>query len=101
MVAITVGLAMLIALNPPVSAQSKSATIRVSCTILPVLEMTSKRVPTANVLGTLLPTRSDLEMTSQGLEVGASSNLGKNFLMTESLRQTETGAVKIYSLTAL
>ena len=60
-------------------ADAKSATIRVSCTVKPMIEMSA-------------PSFRNVE---------AKSNLEKKFQMTEDLRQTSAGLTRFYSLTAL
>lgn len=60
-------------------ADAKSATIRVSCTVKPMIEMSAPSFQS----------------------VAARSNLEKKFQMTEDLRQTPNGPTRLYSLTAL
>ena len=59
------------------SAASKSATIQVSCTIRPMIEMAASSAVRAN------------------------SNLGKQFQMSESFVDRGSQKTKLYSLTAL
>ncbi len=60
-------------------ADAKSATIRVSCTVKPMIEMAA-------------PSFRNVE---------AKSNLDKKFQMTEDMRTTPSGLTRLYSLTAL
>ena len=64
-------------ISSPAWAGSKSAVIQVSCSIKPMIEMTSAS------------------------SVSANSNLDKQYLMTESQLDRGSQKIKLYSLTAL
>ena len=85
--------------STPLFAESKSQAVRVSCTIVPILEIASpKRVQES--FKTV--ERPNLEMISnEKAAVQVRTNLQKNFHLTESLEKTPRGSIKIYSLTAL
>ena len=84
-----------LALNAtPCFAGSKTATIRISCTILPSLELsTSAKQDLA------IPT--ELALMSNNSQVYVHSNLGNDYRMVESLFTNAGKPVKLYSVTAL
>lgn len=86
-------------LDSPLWAESRSAMVRVSCTILPMLELSTPLFgPTASDASP----RSELGLSSDGgAWVSVKTNLGSNYRMTENFRKTSQGVLKIYSVTAL
>ena len=106
---IVLGLATLVA--SPVFAYSRSASVRVSCTILPVLEIS---IPTAKFAaidpGPQLTTavakpqntsRTAIELKSSGSLVNVNTNLGKAYQLTESLAKNDNNRTHLYSVTAI
>ena len=81
LIAIFFGFSFSLLADTPLFAGSRSATVRVSCTILPMIE-----IP---------------EITSDGSAVSVKTNLGRNYALTESFRKTGNDKVKLYSLTVL
>ena len=61
-------------------ADTRSATVRVSCTILPIIEISSAK--------TLA-------------EPAVKTNLGKKYALTESIRKAGNDKIKLYSMTAI
>ena len=86
----------------PVWADGKSVTIRVSCTILPMIEMTTPQtaaiIPQASAQA---PQRQllGLEGSSKAV-VGINSNLSGRHCLSQAMRQGPEGLVKVYSVTA-
>lgn len=77
------------ALSSPVWADTRTATMRVSCTILPMIELSSPELPT-------------LGLTGQVSDVRVNTNMGKKFGMdVRSQKTTDGSLLKIYSVTAL
>jgi hypothetical protein len=72
-------------------ADSKSATIRVSCTIDPMIEIASEKAsdPTG------------LAINLNGSTVKVRTNLGKNYQTSVTSKKTADGFSKLYSVTAL
>ncbi len=64
-------------------ADTRSASVRVSCTILPIIEISSARILAE-------PVRKELEIRSN-----------KNYHLTESIRKAGSDKIKLYSVTAL
>lgn len=89
----------------PAWAESKSATVQVSCTILPIIEITRSMTPFQSPVATHpgpIPTpRNELVIVSQEGLVSVKTNLGKNYSMSETLEKTGKGLLKLYSVTAL
>ena len=94
-------------LNTPVYAASKSATIRVSCTILPALQLSSS--PAAQGLaGSSFPNqpaagapRSELAIAAQDSHVYVNTNLGNQYRVNETVIKNNQTSLKLYSVTAL
>ena len=92
----------------PVWADTRTATIHVSCTIVPMIEMSSfssSAIPAAGHSSSeqtaAVPERTLLGLTSAGAKVQVNTNLGKNFGVSESVRVANGSSTKIYSVTAL
>lgn len=87
----------------PCSANSKSVTVRVSCTILPIMEISMQRASAAPANLNQLPERPLLTMASMGdsHQVDVRSNLGSRFTTTQSTLVRPDGPVRLYSVTAL
>ncbi len=81
LIAILFGASFSLLADTLVFADTRSATARVSCTILPMIE-----IP---------------EITSDGSAVSVKTNLGRNYALTESFRKTGNEKVKLYSITVL
>ena len=79
------------AVSPNAEAISKSATIHVSCTILPLIEVGSIAAPERTLLG--------FQSDKQGVHVG--TNLGSNYKINESFRHEGAVSIKTISVTAL
>lgn len=80
LIGILFGLSFLLLADTLLFADTRSATVRVSCTILPVIEITSAK--------TLA-------------EPAVKTNLGINYALTESIRKAGNHKIKLYSITAL
>jgi hypothetical protein len=101
-----IGLGLFLLMCTPAFAASKSVTIRVSCTILPMMELSVPQTAAVRASGPAvtqpaLPARPELWLSSADQGVIAKSNLSGNTRLNESFRQTPGGLVKLYSLTAL
>ena len=90
-------LAFTASLTSSAYADSRSATVRVSCTIMPVLEIT---LPTAKSPAPTAP-RPEIELQSTGSSVSVNTNLGKDYQLAESLTRTDNALIHLYSVTAL
>ena len=98
------GLTMFV--DSPVFADSRSATVRVSCTILPMLEIS---VPKTADQSSLTPWTSTakttdnagLELKTSGGFVSVGTNLGNAYDVTEAFLNRPEGGIKLYSVTAL
>ncbi len=100
-----IGLLSLLSLQSPLHADTRSATIHVSCTILPILEISSAKAigadsPSSTSKLPEAPSAS-LEMNSNGLWVDVRTNLGEDYQITEAYQKTPAGNSKLYSATAL
>ena len=73
---VLLGIAWSFGLAVPALADSRTATVRVSCTILPMIEIAT---PAASV----------------------NTNLGNKFTTSEATLQNQNGPMKVYSVTAL
>ncbi len=76
---IFLSLVLALALTAPGWADSKSVSVRVSCSVKPMIQMNAPSFR----------------------HIKAETNLEKKYQMTEDIRQTSNGKVKLYSLTAL
>ena len=103
-------LGLLVSCANPCFAASKSATIQVSCTILPSIEMSSSPASQALVTtafpGTTEPLvasmpRPELGITGQNNQIYVNTNLGKNYRVAETMLKNSGNSVKLYSVTAL
>jgi hypothetical protein len=87
---------------PGAFAASKSVSMRVSCTILPMVELsTASGAANAASTASTLPQRPELGLVSDGALVSIRSNLGGNLRLNETMRRTADGMVRLYSVTAL
>lgn len=91
-------LAAIASLTSSAYADSRTATVRVSCTIMPVLEVT---LPVIHTALTNMPARSEIELKSEGPSVNVNTNLGKDYQLAESFTRTENSLLHLYSVTAL
>lgn len=82
---------------PSAYADSRSATVRISCTIMPVLEIT---LPTAKNSAPIA-SRPEIELQLTGPSVNVNTNLGKDYQLAENLTKTENALIRLYSVTAL
>ncbi len=80
LIAIFFGVSFSLLADTLLFADTRSATVRVSCTILPVIEISSAK--------TLA-------------EPAVKTNLGSNYALTESIRKAGNDKIKLYSITAL
>ena len=80
LIAILFGVAFSLLTDTLLFADTRSATARVSCTILPIIEISS---------------------TKTLVEPAVKTNLRGNYNLTESVRKIGNDKVKLYSLTAL
>ena len=94
-------------LNSPVQAGSKSATIRVSCTILPALQLSSSPAP-QGLAGPSFSNRpaagdprSEFAMAAQDSHVYVNTNLGNQYRVNETVMKNNQNSLKLYSVTAL
>ena len=102
-------IAVLAVPSAEVWAGSRSATIRVSCTILPALELSSafplqgivKPSSDASGASSSREDRSLLALASQNQEILVSTNLGDNYRLSRVLSKVGSNSVRLYSLTAL
>ena len=89
----------------PLWAESKSATVQVSCTILPIIEITRAETPFQSPVaahpGPIPTPRNELGIVSRDGLISVKTNLGKNYTMSETLEKTGKGLLKLYSVTAL
>ena len=99
-------------LATPVFAGSRTASVRVSCTVLPMLEITLPSVKISSVTGqasplTMAPTtavpaqRPEIELKSDGPSVRINTNLDGGYQMTESLTRNTNSRIHLYSVTVL
>ena len=91
--------------TPPVFADSRSATVRVSCTILPMLEISVPK-PADHALASWdsaanTTDRAGLELKTSGGFVSVGTNLGKAYDVAEAFFNRPEGRMKLYSVTAL
>jgi len=77
LIAIFFGFSFSLLADTPLFAGSRSATVRVSCTILPMIEISSAKTPSIK------------------------TNLGSDYGVTESIRKAGNDKIKLYSITAL
>ena len=89
----------------PASAASKSATIKVSCTVLPLIQISSMPSPQSFSPETDAqpgqpPERQELALTGLDSGIYVQTNLGNNYSMIETLLKEPT-PIKLYSITAL
>ena len=88
-------------------AESRTATIRVSCTILPALELSTAGSAQGAVLSSdafqaSSPTpRSELAIASLDQQVVVNTNLGDQYRLSEELVKNGNAGIKLYSVTAL
>ena len=90
-IGISLSLVFMFIMNSPLLAESRSATVRVSCTILPMIEVSTPD----------LTPRAELGIVSDNGLISVRTNLGKNYSLAEVSRKTSEGLLKLYSVTAL
>ena len=100
---IVLGLTTLVA--SPVFADSRSATVRVSCTILPMLEISTPKT-TDQALTSWASTakttdKDGLELKTSDRFVSVGTNLGNAYDVAEAFFNRPEGRMKLYSVTAL
>ena len=97
----------LFSLTSLASADSRSATIRVSCTILPALQVSSSPAsqnfgsPWLPTQSTAVAPRSELTFAAQNNQIYVSSNLDGHYRVNQTLLRNDLTATKLYSVTAL
>ena len=92
-----------------VFADSRSATVRVSCTILPMIQISTLTAQNQFSGLTAAPSavespvthRDELGLASDGSLISIKTNLGSNYHMVQSFQKTAEGNIKLYSVTAL
>jgi hypothetical protein len=100
-IAVLLGAAFWLAAVSTASADTRSATVRVSCTILPMLEISSPKT-VALPENTLSPSpRPELGLSSAENGVQINTNLGNRYFLTENLENSPQGLLKLYSVTML
>ena len=91
----------------PASAQSRSATVMVSVTILPSIELSSAKGsehpinPSITRRPAVSNPRSLLAITGQKDLIKVSTNLGNQYRIVETLLKIGNNHTKLYSVTAL
>jgi hypothetical protein len=88
-------LAFMACIISPVSADTRSATIKISFTILPMLEMASPAILATS------PQSQGIELRSDSLTPRVQSNQGANYQVIESLVAGPSSVIHLYSVTAL
>lgn len=99
-------------LATPAFAGSRSASIRVSCTVLPMFEITLPSVKILSIAGqasplTMAPAtaasaqRPEIELKSDGPSISINTNLDGGYQMTESLAHNTNSHTHLYSVTVL
>lgn len=96
------GVICLMFICPRAFAGSRSASVKISCTILPVLEMSTPTFnsSTRNNLASSGP-KDKIELKLTDSMVSVNTNLGNNYQLTESLAKGESIPIHYYSVTAL
>lgn len=100
---------MLSAFTLPAQAASRSATVRVSCTILPVMEVSTPAALQALQNSAFsqtpvfrAPERTLLGLESNGAPVKINTNLGRGgYQVGETLRTADGHQTRLFSVTAL
>ncbi len=82
-------------------AQSRSATFRVSCTVAPILEVSTAPHRVQNPPLTPVAISPNLEIKTADNAVAVRTNLGENYTFSETLLNRPEGRLKLYSVTAL
>ena len=86
-------------MGSPLWADSRSQSVRVSCTILPTLEIS---VPIAHQADPVRPSSAPFEMSSDARNpVQIRSNLGPLFTLSECRSQRLGSTCRLFSVTAL
>jgi len=105
LIAIFFGLSFSLLADTLLFADTRSATVRVSCTIVPMIEMTAPNTSfqstTAAVPEFRSTPRTELGLVSQKGLVSVKTNLGKNYSMIETLEKSDQGLLRLYSITAI
>ena len=87
---------------PPVSAESRSVSVSVSCTVPPLIEVSSAvAAQPARRAFEYESDRPELTLVSEGTRAGVRTNLGKNYQSTKSLRLGGRFPMHVLSITAL
>lgn len=92
--------AFLASIANPVFADSRSASIKVSCTILPMLEM-SLPTPVAAPMTVAQKPEAGIELKSEGSLIHINTNLGKDYQLMESWVKYDNNRTRLYSIIAL
>ena len=91
-------LAFMASLASSAYADSRSVAVRVSCTIMPLLEIA---LPVAQMPVSTEP-RPRIELRSEESSlVSVNTNLGKDFQLAESVTKIDNALIRLYSVTAL
>ena len=83
----------------PALADSRTATVRVSCTILPMIEIATLTAQPSSAVSAVKS--AEWEMNSNGTAVKVDTNFGNKFTTSEATLQNQNGLMKVYSVTAL
>lgn len=92
--------------TPNACAESKTHRINVSCSIGPILQVSSfnKQYPDSSEdnteTGTGTPKRTELGLKSDGSLIKVRGNVDKIFQQNETVKNTPKGPVKLYTVTA-
>lgn len=92
------------AVIPAEAKSSRSATVMVSCTILPSLELSSKTPAKDHPSLYSVPAqslRNELGIVSQNNQIHVNTNLGNQYRIIETVLKNNGQNVKLYSVTAL
>ena|SRR3989338_6334789 len=93
--------ASVLLIQAPLFADSRSATLKVSCTILPILEIVSTPLKANTPELQSQPSGVPLEMKARGFWVDVNSNLKDSYQISADYQKLPNGPVKLYSVTAL
>ena len=91
---------LVLGLSSSLWADTRTASVRVSCTIVPMIELSSS----PQWFNTALQAKENnsLGLSSKGQEVRVNTNLGKKYGMARSSAKAADGTlIKTYSVTAL
>ena len=85
----------------PAFADTRTATVRISCTILPILEIALPKTADQTLTLGASKTGSGIELKTIGNFVKVGTNLGKNYDISEVLLKRAEGPIRLCSVTAL